>query len=156
MLKVAWEPLDTLLDDGMTDLVHEHWLEVGVHRQEMPVAVDWERYRQLEEKQILSVLAARLDGGLIGYAAFFYLPHLHYNSTQLAACDAIFVRKTQRKTGAGLRLIEMAETEFKARAAPDWVRITYHDRVGIELLGPVLRKRGYIATDTTYGIMTRT
>ena len=144
-----------LLDSGLEMLVQEHWQEVGVEKERMPLAVDWTRYRKLEDQGILLVLGARRNERLIGYNAFFYLPHLHYSTTQLAGCDAIYVTRKHRMSGAGIALIDRAERDLAERAKPDWCRITYHDRHGIELLGKVLRKRGYVASDTTYGKMVR-
>lgn len=153
--RIEWESLDQMLESGLDDLVHAHWEEVGVHKAEMPVSVDWERYADLETKGILKLMGARLKGRLIGYSSFFYLPHLHYQTTALAGNDAIYVLKRVRGAGAGIRMIDMAQEYFTKLAAPGWCRITYHDRAGVELLGPVLRKRGYIATDTTYSRMVR-
>jgi Acetyltransferase (GNAT) family len=150
---LTWEPLSVLLDDGLNGLIEEHWEEVAVHKAEMPLAVDWERYHRLEDMHILKVLGARQNETLIGYSAFFDLPHLHYGTTPHAACDAIYVLKRHRLSGAGIGLIDQAERDFTAPG--EWRRITYHDRCGIELLGPVLRKRGYVATDVTYSKMVR-
>lgn len=153
--RIEWSTLDNLIEDGLPVLIGAHWEEVGVHKREMPLAVDWERYANLENQKILRLLGAWLDDNLIGYSAFFYLPHLHYQTTALAANDAIFVAKPFRRTSAGSKLILKAEADFPKESAPGWCRITYHDRAGIELLGPVLRKRGYIATDTTYSLMVK-
>ncbi|HEX9472508.1 MAG TPA: GNAT family N-acetyltransferase [Bradyrhizobium sp.] len=143
-LSIAWEPLAGLLDDGLADLVRAHWEEVGVHKDKMPLDVNWKKYQDQEDARVLRILAARLDDKLIGYSSFIVVGgHLHYWSTPHAHGDAIYVDKALRHTGAGIALIDRAETDLKAEFAPGYVRILYHDKAFLEFLGPVLRKRGY-------------
>lgn len=154
-LIIAWEPLSVALDDGLEALVEQHWREVSRHRDKRPLAVQWEKYHLLADRGILRLLSARLDGALIGYAAYFYDPHIHYGLTPSAPCDAIFVLAERRGTGAGMKMVDIAEACFMTEAAPEWINISYHDRAGVELLGPGLRKRGYEASDITYDKMVR-
>ena len=155
LLTYEWEPLSILLDDGLAELVRQHWEEVGVHKDEMPLACNWDRYQNLEDQDILKILAVRADGDFIGYNSFLYLPNLHYDTTDFANGDAIYVLRARRSSGAGLALIDRAERHIAELANGRWCRIIYHDRHGVELLGPVLRRRGYVATDTVYSKMVR-
>lgn len=152
---IAWEPLSSARDDGLDGLIEQHWAEVSRHRDKRPLSVRWAIYHALDEKGILRLLTARLGGKLIGYAAYFFDPHIHYGETPNAACDAIFVQKEHRRTGAGPRMIDIAEEKFRDEAAPAWCCVTYHDRSGIELLAPLLRARGYEPADITYDKMVR-
>lgn len=151
----AWEPLSGLLDDGLATLVRQHWEEVGVHKDKMPLDCDWERYQALEDGKILKILAARRDDVLVGYNSFMVLPHLHYATTVHALGDAIFVPRALRHTGIGVELIDRAERDLTAQHAPGWVRIVYHDKAHLEYLGPVLRKRGYGHIEAIYDKMVR-
>src|SRR6266851_6357508 len=155
LLTLEWEPLSGLLDDGLEALVAEHHAEVGVHKDTMPLAVDYDRYQLLEDQDILHCLAARRGETLIGYNIFLVLPHIRYARTLTASCEAIFVTQRHRKGGAGIRLIDTAEADLKLWAKPDYCRIVYHDRAGVELLGPVLKRRGYALRDLVYDKMAR-
>lgn len=149
-ITLRWELLNSLRDDGLDDLVREHWREVGVHKREVPLVCDWDRYQALEDSGVLKILAARKGDALIGYNSFLVMPGLHYATTIHAHGDAIFVTKRYRKTGAGVFLIDRAETALADMARPGYVRIIYHDKAHLEYLGPVLRKRGYGAIETIY------
>ena len=156
MLTCEWEPLAALLDDGLAELVRLHWEEVGVHKDEMPLDPDWEGYQEDETAGKLRLLGGRIDGVLAGYHSLYVLKgHRHYRSTPQALSDAIYVLRARRSSGAGLALIDRAERHFAELANGRWCRIIYHDRHGVELLGPVLRRRGYVATDTVYSKMVR-
>lgn len=152
---IAWEPLASLLDDGMADLVREHWEEVGVHKDEMPLAVDWDKYQRLEDEGMLRVLGARRGKRLVGYNSFMVMPHIHYSGTMHALGDAIFVTTPARRSGVGVRLIQVAERLLAEIARPGYVRIVYHDKAHLELLGPTLRKLGYGAIETVYDKVVR-
>lgn len=151
----AWELLSGLLDDGLADLVRQHWEEVGVHKDKMPLACDWDRYQQVEDAGFLKILAARRGDELIGYNSFMVMPHLHYMTTLTALGDAIFVPVHLRRTGVGVELIDLAETGLAEMGKGGWVRIVYHDKAHLEYLGPVLRKRGYGLIESIFDKMVR-
>lgn len=153
---MAWEPLAGLLDDGLAHLVALHHAEVGVHKEEMPLDCDWEQYHDLDQKGILRTLSARLKGKLIGYNSFMTLKgHIHYRRTFHALGDAIFVHKDQRSTGAGPLMIDRAERDLAALAAPGYCRIIYHDKAFLEFLGPLLKKRGYTRQEDIWDKMVK-
>lgn len=153
--ELTWEPLSVLLDDGLEALVREHWEEVGVHKDKMPLACDWERYQEVEDKGILQILAARREGILTGYNSFCVLPHLHYRTTITALNDAIFVPRRHRISGVGVRLVERAEIDLATRYSPGWVRIVYHDKANLEYLRPLMERRGYGHVESIYDKMVR-
>lgn len=139
-----WEPLSILLDDGLAELVRQHWEEVGVHKDEMPLDPDWDGYQRMEDDGELRLLSGRIDGVLRGYHSVRVVKgHLHYKSTPHAMSDAIYVLREHRRSGLGLELIDKAERDILAEFAPRFVRIWYHDKAGLRLLGPVLQRRGY-------------
>jgi GNAT superfamily N-acetyltransferase len=153
----AWEPLAALLDDGLHAIVEKHWHEVGVHKEDVPLAVDYDKYRALEAQGILKLMAARQGERLVGYASFIVMPHLHYSRTLHALNDAIFVDPSVR--GAGIRLIREAERGLAEMARPGCVRIVYHVKEHVEAargtLGGVFRHLGYGAFETSYDKVVR-
>jgi GNAT superfamily N-acetyltransferase len=150
MISFAWEPLSSLLDDGLAAMVERHWHEVGVYKDKMPLSVDWERYYDIEAKGILKVLAARDGEELVGYASYMIMPHLHYSQTVHALNDAIFVYPERR--GLGVKMIRAAEKLLAALYPAQWVRIIYHIKTGVEAergtFLPVFERMGYTAFET--------
>lgn len=151
----GWEPLAALLDDGLEDIIRRHWEEVGVHKDEMPLACNWEKYHQLAEDNILHVMAARRGERLIGYASYLVLPQLHYMRTFCAQNDAIWVEPAER--GVGVRLVLAAEKALAELCAPVGCRIMYHAKLHVEAerggLGRVFDRLGYKALETVHDKM---
>lgn len=156
-LAFGWEPLAVLLEDGLAAIVAKHWREVAVHPDTMPLAVDWDKYQDLEDKGILRVMSARRGDKLIGYSSFMVMPHLHYATTLHAANDAIYVDPSER--GAGIRLIRESEKALAELAKPGWVRIVYHTKYHVELergtLARVFDRLGYPAFEACHDKMVR-
>ena len=151
-----WEPLSILLDNGLAELVTQHWEEVGVHKDEMPLDVDWDGYFEDEEADKLRLLGGRIDGVLVGYHSLFIVKsHRHYKSTPHAMSDAIYVLPEHRKSGLGIELIDKAERDILGEFAPRYVRIWYHDKAGLRLLGPVLKRRKYGLIEECWDKVTR-
>lgn len=153
---IFWEPLSILLDDGLEDLVRQHHAEVGVHKKEMPLDCDWDEYQSLENLGMLRTLAVRRQDKLIAYNSFMVRKgHPHYRSTPHAMCDAIYVLPAHRRTGIVRELIEKPERDLALEFAGRHVRFWYHDKSGIRLLGPVLKKLGYEQIEECWDKMVR-
>lgn len=143
-IALGWESVGALLDDGLEDLVREHWKLVGEYKAQMPLAVDWDGYRRDEAAGRIRILSARLRDRLIGYNSFIVIPgHLHYRTTVHALGDAIFVTKKMWHTGAGAALVDRAETDLAEMFRGHNVRIRYHDKYDLRFLEKMLKKRGY-------------
>lgn len=156
-LEYAWEPLAALLDDGLAEIVATHWDEVAVHREEMPLSVDWEGYAEDEERGLLRLMSARRGEELVGYASYFVIKHRHYSTTIHALNDAIFVLPGVR--GAGIGLIRAVEKSLAAQASPRWVRIVYHAKMHVAkergTFARVFEALGYNAFETCHDKLVR-
>lgn len=156
-LTFGWEPLAVLLEDGLAAIVCAHWDEVAVHPDKMPLAVDWDKYQDLEDKGILKVMGARRGDKLIGYSSFMVMPHLHYSTTLHAANDAIYVDPAER--GVGIKLIRESERALAELAKPGWCRILYHAKFHVEAgrgtLAKVFDKLGYNGFETVHDKMVK-
>lgn len=103
------------IDSEIKDLVQDHWEEVAVLKDKMPLDINWEHYRQCDERGILQVTTARLTSGkLVGYWFSIINQHPHYWNTKCAFQDVYFVHPEYRKANTGLQL--MAEMEKNVRA----------------------------------------
>jgi GNAT superfamily N-acetyltransferase len=152
-----WESLAALRDEGLAEIIAKHWDEVGVHKDDVPLAIDWERYHKLEKDGILRLMAARRAEKLVGYASFLVLPHLHYSTTLHAMNDAIYVDPSVR--GIGIKLIRAAEKLLAELARPRPVRILYHAKLHVEeergTLARVFEALGYKAFETSHDKVVR-
>lgn len=152
-----WASLAEAVDAGLPAMVKRHWDEVGVHKEDVPVDVDWAGYADLEDRGILRLMTAWRGDVLVGYASFLVMPHLHYKSTLHALNDAVFVEPGHR--GVGVQMIAKAEEALALVAAPGCVRITYHVKHHVEAdrgtFATVFARRGYQPFETVYDKVVR-
>lgn len=100
-----------------SDLFAYHWDEIAKNKQVMILNPDWDAYRLLESQGKLLVLAAFIDGKLVGYSANIIGRHLHYFDLVVCNNDILFVHKEHRATPVGLRLIKETEKMAKQSGA---------------------------------------
>jgi GNAT superfamily N-acetyltransferase len=157
-VRIGWESLQNLLDAGLADMVRAHWEEVAVYKAEMPLSVDWDRYRIMEQQGLLKLVGARAASGrLLAYASFVVMPHLHYSETLHAGNDAIYVDPTMR--GLGIRFIRETERLLADFAAPNWIRILYRAKFHVAAdrgtFSRVYEHLGYVPMETTLDKLVR-
>lgn len=96
-------------------LFYDHWRELALNQDEIPIDIDVEGYQRLEDLGILMILTARADGELIGYVLSFLMPHLHYKSSgPMCMTDMYYVRPEFRH-GVGALMFLRWERELKQR-----------------------------------------
>ncbi len=81
-----------------------------------PINAKFENYRALEQGGFLHCFEAR-DDRLIGFLFLLYVPLPHY-SRAVAVVESYFVAQAYRKTGAGLKLLRMAEAKARELGSP--------------------------------------
>lgn len=123
--KFSVDPLDLLRDEGIEAMIRDEWKEVSLHREQMPLALDWPQYHQLEELGILKVVAMREDEKLVGFNSFMCMPHLHYFTTQHAMSDALYIKPKHRGID-GLRFVLTSERLLSELYVPKPLRIVYY------------------------------
>lgn len=74
------------------------------------------RYLMLEEQGLAVCVGAFEGEDMIGFAAMILSEHPHYSAT-IVVCDALFIKKEQRKGPAGLRLISKVKEMAKEHGA---------------------------------------
>ena len=62
------------MEAGLKGLAPDHWEEVANNKDTIPLDIDWERYRALDDDGSLHVLTARDDGELVGYVMHVIAP----------------------------------------------------------------------------------
>ena len=98
--------------DTFGELLAEYGAESAIEGLPAPAA-KMEVYRALEAAGALHAISATKDGALIGFITIV-APVLPHYSTIVAVSESFFVAKSQRKTGAGMRLLRAAENKARA------------------------------------------
>jgi hypothetical protein len=151
---IDWEGVDSALSDGLEDLLAAHWEEVALNRDDIPLAVDWSRYRQLERMGVLKALSMRKAGRLVGYNVFFVQPPIHYSTSVWAVNDILYLTPAERRGMAGARMIREAERRFFGEMK--LAQIIYHTKLHLKLgarervLGDLLRAMRYTQTEEVF------
>lgn len=140
MMKFQWEPLARLLNDGLEDIAYQDWLEIDVDHKAVPLDVDWEHYCSLEQAGVYRVIAARRNGRLVGYNAFFLNRHTRHRSTIYGQNDVLYLLPGQRRGPVGLRFLTESDRLLKAAGA---VKIRYDVTEKSPALGVILARLGY-------------
>src|ERR1700678_2866284 len=96
-------------------LLLQHWLEVARDRDKVPLDTDWEAYANLAKLGQLHILGIRHLGQLVGYAAAFVRPHLHYKSTLHGFTDVYWLMPIYRTWTNGVKLFAEFERSLTAR-----------------------------------------
>lgn len=136
----GWEPLAAALDDGIEALVQRHWQEIALDRDTVPLDVDWERKFSLEAEGVWRGFAARRDGRLIGYVAFFIHEHHHnYRSTRYIYDDIFWLAPEERRGLVGYRLLKES-----LAALPRPAKVQFRAKIGFEngRVGLLLQRLG--------------
>ena len=116
MLRVEWEPLTRLLDSGLEDMAHDHWLEAAIDQTTIPLALDWSRMFSMERDGVFKAASLRRHGELIGYSGYTIAPHIHHRLTRYATNSAIYV-KPERRGFAGGKLALACESLLRVAGA---------------------------------------
>jgi hypothetical protein len=103
-LDFSVEPYSSVIDE-MRLWYAAHWVEVG---DGVGLAVNYERYVELESAGMLHVAVARCVGELVGYHIFVLRRPQHYMHTLMAFSDATYLRPAYRKGFNGVRFLRYA------------------------------------------------
>lgn len=151
---IGFEPLDDLLSDGLEEMLFDHWWEVGLDHDAVPLAPDWAHYRDIEKQGIFRMIAMRELGSLVGYSAFFINRHLHYRHTLHGINDYFWLSPAKRRGWSGIRLFLDSEELLKGLGV---VKIMYHIKPHLLLgatksgtVGDILLRLGYRHVEDCY------
>ena len=139
-LQFAWEPLARLHNDGLKELALQDWQEIDVDHDQVPLDVDWNHYATLEAAGIYRVIAARKNGRLVGYNAFFLNRHTRHRGTVFGQNDVLYLHPAQRKGMVGIRFLTESDRLLKAAGA---VKVRYDVMENAPTLGVILARLGY-------------
>ena len=145
MITIQRERFAAVMDE-LPPLLEDHWREVALHQETVPLKPDFKRYVAGCESGRVLTLTARDDGHLIGYSIFLLSVHLHYSTCLVATNDVLFLAKSYRSgTTAGIRLIRESEAEIERECAGRGaasVRVLWHVKPKNDW-SPILKRMGY-------------
>lgn len=102
----GWERFHAIAHE-LPPLFAEHWRELALNRDTIPLDPDFDKYYRLDIEGTLQVLTARVAGGqLVGYVFLLVGPHLHYKSTLWGHADMYWLDPMYRQGWAGVRLFK--------------------------------------------------
>ncbi len=101
-------------EPGFPDLLQEYAEECALGG--LPVTVSEDIYYTMEERGLITLLAAFDDDQLLGFVSVLVTVLPKY-SLPVAATESFFVASKHRHTGAGLRLLRAAEKLAVAKGA---------------------------------------
>lgn len=127
-------------------LLEAHWREIA-HYQDIMLEPDEHRYIDLEISGKLRIYTARVAGELVGYAAFFVAPNMHYKSSVQAVQDVIFLAPRHRNSRIGLKLLSFSEDRLRAEGVQ---AVHHHVKTAHPALGRILGRMGYKPVDVIY------
>lgn len=145
MLTFAIEAWPDVVEE-MKPLFAEHWREIGVDHEAIPMDMDYEMYEKYHEIGYLKITTARAEGKLVGYCMALVCTHLHYKSTLFALGDLYYLDPEYRNGAAGVRMFMEHEKNMRACGAKKITTITkkHSDR------SAMFEGLGWVAQETVY------
>ena len=131
----------------LMDLVIDHWQDVALNKDTVPLNPNWETYGALCDQGVAHVLTARTEEGkLVGYSVCLMGPHLRYKDEKWAEGDVFFLHPEHRRGLAGLKMMKAVEEMMKTLGATKIVqKVKLHRDVG-----KIFERLGYNAIERVY------
>lgn len=131
-------------------LLADHWREVALYQDQVPLEPDYSRYVAAENQGRLVMVTARKDGVLVGYSVFILHHHIHYKNCLVASNDVVYLRPDCRGF-VGARLLLQSENILR-EAGVD--RVTWHVKPKHDW-SSVLERMGYDHEEIIMGKLLR-
>lgn len=147
MLEYGIEQYSEELVEELKPLLEGHYQEVALHKEHIPLAPDWVRYKKLAEANALCIVGVRDNGRLVGYSVFYISKMMHYMTTTMASNDVIYLAPEYRNGFAGIRLIKVSEAELKKLGI---TKVLWHIKFAKDFR-KILYRMGYIDEDAIVG-----
>ena len=138
------EKISELWDEIMP-LLEQHFWEISANH-DIPLNPNVQAYNQMEANGNFKIYTARDNGELVGYAAYFLAPNMHYMDSFQAQQDVLFLKADRRKGMTGIRLIKYAD---KMLAEHGCQMVCHHVKVKNDF-GLILKRLGYNLVETIW------
>lgn len=118
MFTAVAEPFMSQVEE-LKPLLPDHWRELGIYQDRMPLDPSWSVYDALEKAGQLLYVPLRKAGELVGYFIGIVTPGLHYKTTPTCKMDIAYVRPEHRG-GGGSVLFLSVKSELLRRGVKIW------------------------------------
>ena len=142
MIVFQREPAQDCFEEAIPLLV-EHGRELKYFN-DLKLEPEFSKYEQLERTGLLRTYTARREEVMVGYAVFFFAPHLHFKRTIFATCDILYISPAHR--GFGLSFLRWCVDQLKC----DGASVVYFFVNKSFDYGPILRRLKFDHTDNIY------
>ena len=140
------ETLFPSLVEEVQPLLDAHYREIATY-QDIPLSVDWHRYRLCEESDTLRIYTIRDEcKRLMGYAAFFVTYHPHYSTSKWANQDVLYLDPSLRRDGHAVSFLRWCERQLFVEGVQV---VCHHMKVKAAHAG-LFERLGYVAQDVIY------
>lgn len=146
----AWERFHAIAHE-LPPLFIEHWRELALNRDAIPLDPDWDKFYALDVQGILRVLTVRLDKVLIGYAFLLVGPHLHYRSTIWGHVDMYWIDPVARTGWTGIRMFKHLIRDAKVMGAVNLTLSTKHHFMDNRVT-KLLQRLGFTPIETVHSM----
>jgi Acetyltransferase (GNAT) family len=137
---------DTFADPDFPALMRKHYEELRKEANRPVLDPDWAQYEKLADSGMYHMFTARDDGKLVGYAAYFIAPNVHYKAWHPAVNDIIYLDPASRQATAGVRFLRYLEVEL----AKLTTSVIYHVKPGTPM-ARAMERLGYKLQELSYG-----
>lgn len=127
-------------------MLRKDWEENGIDRDQVPFALDLDRYLQYDLVGVLQIVTARTgSGAMVGYTFVMVHPHIDHAGLGWALLTWYWLYPEYRGGGVGDAMVDAVES-FLRSAHVSVVEATEKIGAAHGLFG----RRGYHATDTVH------
>jgi hypothetical protein len=126
-------------------IMPSHYAELAEDKESMPLDIEHETYRTLDENQQLLLVTARDNGILVGYCITFVRRHMHYSSL-CGFVDLYYLLPDYRMGLNGLRLFRVVLEKLKCLGV---VKVYVSTKISLNR-GKLFERLGFHATDIYY------
>jgi hypothetical protein len=120
-------------------LLKDNWVRTESYIGELEIDPAFEKYKKLDEMDMVTCFTARSGGVLVGYVIYFTNFSLHHKTVKTGHGDMIYVREARGLGTVVFRLLDAAETDLRARGVVYMGWFVHKDGK----LHQILKKRGY-------------
>ena len=133
------EPWANLVRDAQP-LFKIHYEELALHKDKVPLGMDFQMYQDLENRGMLLVVTVRLSLMVVGYYIAIIIKNHPHNKTAgpVSTTDMFYVSPNYRRGGAGAKLLMFAENALRSRGvtkASLSTKLKFTNQVLLEALG---------------------
>lgn len=146
----AWERFSQIAHE-LPPLFLEHWRELALNKDAIPLDPDWDKFYALDVQNILRVLTVRVEGVLAGYAFLLVGPHLHYRSTCWGHIDMFWTDPVIRSGWTGVKLFKILIRDAKVMGAVNLTLSTKHHFMDNRVT-KLLQRLGFTPIETVHSM----